>query len=474
MQVGDDRFDNLGIDYFHCKKCNVCMAISLKGKHKCIERNLECDCPICGEYMFTSTKPVILMPCGHCVHYKCHQEYIQTSYQCPTCLKSLVDMRDYFKRIDQALAQQEMPTEYANLVNYVYCNDCEKKCYAKFHFMHHKCAFCLGYNTKVLQTVESHAVPANAPMAPSPTRCASLSTLASLNRAREAIRLGSMLDVQARSADWVEFSLPAVFTIGPKNAVEALNKYARLLAGKKNNSHVSEIVKGSIEGKTRVIAARMTMKEIIKESKFFKEQVIRHVQIELEQFGMVIYNANIGSQHFSYMHEGACNQAKVDVAAAKMKRDIGVCDRHGETKQEIARIDAATAIAENEGKQQRAQAEMGLARKQAECDGDIHNAKNQAKRAAEMQDAILQKRSFGTQRPRETDEDEAAVEGANANKRRLVPVSRDNPSHLILRRPNGTPFIETDPLVMMAAGTLMRLKRGHWFYVNYLMLTMHL
>lgn len=51
----------LGIDYFHCKTCNVCMAITLEGNHKCIERNLESDCPICGEYMFTSTTMVIFM-----------------------------------------------------------------------------------------------------------------------------------------------------------------------------------------------------------------------------------------------------------------------------------------------------------------------------------------------------------------------------------------------------------------------------
>lgn len=64
----------LGQDYFHCKKCNVCMNINFKGDHKCIERNLECDCPICGEYMFTSTTTVIFMvslfsgsrePCDH-------------------------------------------------------------------------------------------------------------------------------------------------------------------------------------------------------------------------------------------------------------------------------------------------------------------------------------------------------------------------------------------------------------------------
>ncbi|ORY42327.1 zf-CHY-domain-containing protein [Rhizoclosmatium globosum] len=144
----------LGIDYFHCKKCNVCMAISLKGKHKCIERNLESDCPICGEYMFTSTTTVIFMPCGHCIHYKCHQEYIQTSYQCPTCFKSLANMTEYFRRIDAMLAQHQMPPEYNNSYSYVYCNDCEKKCHAKFHFLYHKCIFCRGYNTKILQTLE--------------------------------------------------------------------------------------------------------------------------------------------------------------------------------------------------------------------------------------------------------------------------------------------------------------------------------
>lgn len=51
----------LGQDYFHCVKCNVCMDLRLKDKHRCIERNLECDCPICGEYMFTSTTMVIFM-----------------------------------------------------------------------------------------------------------------------------------------------------------------------------------------------------------------------------------------------------------------------------------------------------------------------------------------------------------------------------------------------------------------------------
>ncbi|KAJ3136922.1 hypothetical protein HDU90_002488 [Geranomyces variabilis] len=141
----------LGVDYFHCDKCNACMAIGLdRGNHKCIERNLECDCPICGEYMFTSTSTVIFMPCGHCIHYTCHQTYIQTSYQCPTCFKSLSDMTDYFARIDTMLAQHTMPAEYANMTSHLYCNDCEQRSDARYHFLYHKCAHCKGYNTRVL------------------------------------------------------------------------------------------------------------------------------------------------------------------------------------------------------------------------------------------------------------------------------------------------------------------------------------
>ncbi|KAG4101985.1 zf-CHY-domain-containing protein [Neocallimastix lanati (nom. inval.)] len=145
----------LGEDYFHCKKCNACLAISLKGNHKCIERNLESNCPICGEYMFTSTSIVIFMPCGHCIHYKCHQEYIQTNYHCPTCFKSLANMNEYFRRIDTMLQQHKMPPEYENWHSYILCNDCEKRSYAKYHFLYHKCAYCSSYNTKVLKTYET-------------------------------------------------------------------------------------------------------------------------------------------------------------------------------------------------------------------------------------------------------------------------------------------------------------------------------
>ena len=82
----------------------------------------------------------------------------------------------------------------------------------------------------------------------------------------------------------LQFSLPAVFTIGPDDDFEALRKYAKILTGRvagaesqkkravtpASRSHVQDIVKGIIEGETRVIVSGMTMEEIFKERQVFK------------------------------------------------------------------------------------------------------------------------------------------------------------------------------------------------------------
>ncbi|KAF1793875.1 Zinc finger, CTCHY-type [Phytophthora cactorum] len=127
----------LDIDYFHCDRCNACMSITLK-KHKCVERSLESDCPICHAYMFTSTTPVMFLPCGHCMHVSCYEEYTLTNYICPLCSKSLGDMELYFASIDELLERERMPAEYQDYKSLIYCSDCERKSTTKFHFVYHK------------------------------------------------------------------------------------------------------------------------------------------------------------------------------------------------------------------------------------------------------------------------------------------------------------------------------------------------
>jgi flotillin len=123
--------------------------------------------------------------------------------------------------------------------------------------------------------------------------------------------------------------MPVVFTIGPEDSPASLQLYARLLATNMDNrKHIDELVIGVVEGETRVLAASLTMEEVFKERKFFKEHVMDGINSELKQFGnfilitgMVVYNANVrqmedtpGSEYFSYLRmktqEGAINQAK--------------------------------------------------------------------------------------------------------------------------------------------------------------------
>ncbi|KAH6756963.1 hypothetical protein C2S53_009197 [Perilla frutescens var. hirtella] len=139
----------LGIDYFHCMKCNACMSKSLF-VHVCREKCLEDNCPICHEYIFTSNSPVKSLPCGHLMHSSCFQDYTCSHYICPICSKSLGDMQVYFGMLDALLAEEKIPEEYSGRIQDILCNDCEKRGTASFHWLYHKCPNCGSYNTRLL------------------------------------------------------------------------------------------------------------------------------------------------------------------------------------------------------------------------------------------------------------------------------------------------------------------------------------
>ncbi|KAI3467985.1 hypothetical protein Pfo_024648 [Paulownia fortunei] len=233
-------------------------------------------------------------------------------------------------------------------------------------------------------------------------------------------------EVQAMSAEKLPFVLPAVFTIGPRIDDEAsLLKYAKLISPHdKLSHHVKELVQGIIEGETRVLAASMTMEEIFRGTKEFKQEVFEKVQLELNQFGLLIYNANVkqlvdvpGHEYFSYLGQKtqmeAANQAKVDVAEARMKGEIGSKLRDGQTLQNAAKIDAETKIISTqrhgEGKKEEikvrtevkvyenqkeadvAEANAELAKKKAGWAKEAQVAEVEANKAVALRDAELQR-----------------------------------------------------------------------------------
>ncbi|GJN20885.1 hypothetical protein PR202_gb08318 [Eleusine coracana subsp. coracana] len=233
-------------------------------------------------------------------------------------------------------------------------------------------------------------------------------------------------EVHAMSSEKLPFILPAVFTIGPKvsDDMGPLLLYAKLIAPHdKQSSHVRELVKGVIEGETRVLAASMTMEQIFQGTKTFKQSVFENVQLELNQFGLYIYNANVkqlvdvpGQEYFSYLgqktQQGAMNQAKVDVAEARMKGAVGAKEREGTTLQKAAEVDSQTKVFrvrqeaigikeqakveaevkvfENEREAVVAAAKAELATKKAAWDRQTKVAEIEASKAVALREAELQ------------------------------------------------------------------------------------
>lgn len=264
------------------------------------------------------------------------------------------------------------------------------------------------------------------------------------------------MNLQAMTKEKLQFLLPVVFTVGPDvnqrgaNAKAALHgphaglltghddhhaassvtdgsdqrredlgdslmKYAMLLADSGHNGKRSgrsdggathqfleNIVKGIIEGETRVLVSSMTMEEIFTEREVFKRRIFRNIQGELDQFGLKIYNANVkelkdapNSVYFESLsrkaHEGATNQARIDVADAQLKGNVGEAQRKGEQDREIAKINAETAVQKTERDIERAQALAQLATKKTALDRDVDIARITAARATEERDEDLKR-----------------------------------------------------------------------------------
>lgn len=115
------------------------MSISIADSHRCIERSTDCDCPICGDYMFTSPLTVVFMQCGHSIHLTCYYAHMQSSYKCPICSRSIINMEVQFRKLDQSIESQPMPPQFQDTKALVYCNDCRAKSSVQYHWLGLKC-----------------------------------------------------------------------------------------------------------------------------------------------------------------------------------------------------------------------------------------------------------------------------------------------------------------------------------------------
>lgn len=144
----------LGKDYFHCMKCNQCMSMKYRFKgHRCVERAMESDCPVCNEFLFTSTKPVKYLSCGHLMHRACFEQFERNNgMRCPMCYRSLDSASATFHMIDRQLRNRgflNMPSAYGPARCDVFCFDCRQFSNRPLNFMFNRCLQCSSYNTRV-------------------------------------------------------------------------------------------------------------------------------------------------------------------------------------------------------------------------------------------------------------------------------------------------------------------------------------
>ncbi|XP_047446813.1 RING finger and CHY zinc finger domain-containing protein 1 isoform X2 [Mugil cephalus] len=135
-------------NYFHCEKCNLCLARDLRGNHKCVENVSRQNCPVCMEDIHTSRIGAHVLPCGHLLHKTCFGDMVRTgAYRCPLCMHSAWDMKDHWEQMDEEIVLSPMPAEYQGATVKVICNDCQAHCTVPFHVLGMKCNGCGSYNT---------------------------------------------------------------------------------------------------------------------------------------------------------------------------------------------------------------------------------------------------------------------------------------------------------------------------------------
>jgi RING finger and CHY zinc finger domain-containing protein 1 len=98
-------------DMFHCDNCEACFSIVGREAHRCAKTKLkDAHCPICLESVHTAQSASTILPCGHVVHCDCwHSAASKGEFRCPSCRKSLIDMKRIWASIRRNIANNPLP-----------------------------------------------------------------------------------------------------------------------------------------------------------------------------------------------------------------------------------------------------------------------------------------------------------------------------------------------------------------------------
>jgi len=138
-------------NYQHCDICSACMS----PEHKCRPDLLSGRCTICQDDLFSTTKPIVQLPCLHAIHQECILLHSKNDFRCPNCNKSIGDLTELWNRISQAVSEEFFPEPYCFWKSEIHCVDCLSKSIVKFHYRFHQCPSCGSYNTDKIRNIPS-------------------------------------------------------------------------------------------------------------------------------------------------------------------------------------------------------------------------------------------------------------------------------------------------------------------------------
>lgn len=225
-------------------------------------------------------------------------------------------------------------------------------------------------------------------------------------------------DLHNMSREKVEFKLPVVFTIAPRNPFEnpdEFMRYAQMMSTLPEDE-ITETIRGIVEGETRSLTAQMTIEDMFQDKDAFRIKAVEKIQQDLSKLGLHILNANIkemadydeNNKYFSYRKQRAIETAnyesQVEVAEAKKRGEIDLKERERDIRTTVAQMDTEAIIAENERKQEicRSNAKLEITKNEskrrtliANIEADFESTKRfiELKRAVELrrQEKMLEK-----------------------------------------------------------------------------------
>jgi flotillin len=203
----------------------------------------------------------------------------------------------------------------------------------------------------------------------------------------------------ALSLQNIRINVPSTFTIALDTSPECMSNAAIRLLGL-TAQEIELMATEIITGQLRLTVASLTIEQINQDREKFLEAIRNHIDPELNKIGLSLINVNItditDESHYieSIGRKAASlaiNMAKIDVAEAEKKGDIGKSEAEKERQISVARFHAQAVEGENESEAKIAFFNANLAEKRAEAemrgkvaDQNAHAQVQQAKALAEL------------------------------------------------------------------------------------------